>query len=111
MERDEILRRISELERQNGEFAPVFASLRETVRLLGVTQQAQGEAQAELELVQLDQARLLRRMSEIQRLQAERQAEHEETTRRIETNLAEITDKLNGLIGYLDSQRREPPNA
>jgi hypothetical protein len=24
---------------------------------------------------------------------------------RIETNLAEITDKLNGLIGYMDGQR------
>jgi hypothetical protein len=33
-----------------------------------------------------------------------------EYRRRIDHNLAEITDKLNGLIGYVDGLRPPPPS-
>jgi 23S rRNA maturation mini-RNase III len=35
-------------------------------------------------------------------------AESAKYQRRTEQNLAEITDKLNGLIGYMDGQHRPP---
>jgi hypothetical protein len=35
-------------------------------------------------------------------------AESEEFRRKTEQNLSEITDKLNGLIGYMDGQHRPP---
>jgi hypothetical protein len=37
-------------------------------------------------------------------------AESAKYQRRTEQNLAEITDKLNGLIGYMDGQHRPPGN-
>ncbi len=36
--------------------------------------------------------------------------ELQEYRRRIDQNLAEITDKLNGLIGYVDGMRPPPPS-
>ena len=38
-------------------------------------------------------------------------AEIQEFRRRTDQNLAEITDKLNGLIGYVAGQRPSPPQA
>jgi len=56
-------------------------------------------------------AEIQRRQAEVQKTQAERIAEAEESMRlhkqrmdHIEMNLAEITDKLNGLIGFMDGQ-------
>jgi hypothetical protein len=44
------------------------------------------------------------------RIQSERlQIESEKFRRRTEENLSEITDKLNGLIGYVAGQRPERP--
>ncbi len=45
------------------------------------------------------------------RIQSERlQIESEKFRRRTEENLSEITDKLNGLIGYVAGQRpKDPP--
>ncbi|HUA20006.1 MAG TPA: hypothetical protein VMB25_14760 [Bryobacteraceae bacterium] len=46
-----------------------------------------------------------KRQSEILRIHTEKLAEVETFQRRTEQNLAEITDKLNGLIGYVAGQR------
>lgn len=49
-------------------------------------------------------------MAGIQRTQAEGLAAHEERMRRVETNLAGISGKLNGLIRHIPSSpRQEPP--
>jgi hypothetical protein len=57
-------------------------------------------------------AEIQRRQSEVQKLQAQdvefhRQqlAEHEKRMAHIDLTLTEITDKLNGMMGYLDNQR------
>lgn len=44
-------------------------------------------------------------MAHIEKKQTEHLNELLEFRRRTEQNLAEITDKLNGLIGYIDNQR------
>jgi hypothetical protein len=46
-----------------------------------------------------------KRQSEILRIHTEQLGEVETFRRRTEQNLAQITDKLNGLIGYVDGQR------
>jgi len=62
-------------------------------------------------------AEIERRQSAILREHTERIQQHEryqaevnEYRRRIDQNLAEITDKLNGLIGCIDRLPRNPPN-
>ena len=50
-----------------------------------------------------------RRQSKLLRDHAEHLGELIEFRRRTDQNLAEITDKLNGLIGYMDGLR--PPGA
>ena len=50
-------------------------------------------------------AHIEKRQSEILRAHAEELGELLEFRHRTEQNLAEITDKLNGLIGYIDSSR------
>lgn len=55
-------------------------------------------------------AEIQHRQAEVQRRQAEWLETHEERLRRVELNLAEATDKLNGLIGFMDDFfRRRPP--
>jgi hypothetical protein len=56
-------------------------------------------------------------IAEIERRQSRMLLEHSEHIgelieyrRRIDHNLAEITDKLNGLIGYVDGLRPPPPS-
>jgi hypothetical protein len=49
-----------------------------------------------------------RRQSKLLREHSEMLGEVTEFRRRTEQNLSEITDKLNGLIGYLDGQRHPP---
>jgi len=44
-------------------------------------------------------------MAHLEKPQTEHLVELAEFRRRTEQNLAEITDKLNGLIGYIDNQR------
>ena len=53
-------------------------------------------------------AHIEKRQSELLLEHSERVAELEEYRRRTEHNLAEITDKLNGLIGYMDGLPRPP---
>jgi predicted short-subunit dehydrogenase-like oxidoreductase (DUF2520 family) len=84
-----ILDKLAALERRDGELASSIGDLRDA---LIVT------------------AEIQRRQAEVQRGQAEWLAAHEERLRRIELNLAEATDKLNGLIGFMDDFfRRRPP--
>jgi hypothetical protein len=73
--------------------------------------------------VQLDHERRIRRLEEarhdmeetlivigeIERRQSALLREHSELIVRIEHNLGEITDKLNGLIGWADSSVQRPP--
>ena len=59
---------------------------------------------------------LERRQSELLKVHSQRlvliEAESAEYRRRTDQNLAEITDKLNGLIGYVSDQRPpSPPRA
>jgi predicted nucleic acid-binding Zn-ribbon protein len=53
-------------------------------------------------------AEIERRQTALLRQHSELHAESEEFRRRTEQNLAEISDKLNGLIGYMDGMRRPP---
>ncbi len=55
-----------------------------------------------------EHAELLRYQAEVLEKHERYRAETEEYRRRTDLNLAEITDKLNGLIGYLDRQPRPP---
>ncbi len=52
-------------------------------------------------------------LSELLKVHSQRlvliEAESAEYRRRTDQNLAEITDKLNGLIGYVSDQRPSPP--
>lgn len=48
-------------------------------------------------------------MAHIEKTQSEHTLDLVNFRIRTETNLAEITDKLNGLIGYVAGQRPEPP--
>ena len=50
-------------------------------------------------------AHIEKRQSEVLKDLTEFRILSEKNQARIETNLAEITDKLNGLIGYVDGQR------
>ncbi len=50
-------------------------------------------------------AHIEKRQSEVLKDLSEFRILSERNQARIETNLAEITDKLNGLIGYVDGQR------
>jgi hypothetical protein len=61
-------------------------------------------------------AEIQRRQAAVQKMQVEdlvRQAEslrlHEGRMNHIDMRLAEITDKLDGLIGFMDNQFRRPP--
>ena len=54
-------------------------------------------------------AEIEKRQTRMLREHAEHLGEMLEFRRRTEENLSEITDKLNGLIGYLDGSR--PPSA
>ena len=49
-------------------------------------------------------------IAEIERRQSALLKEHSEYIFRIDQNLAEITDKLNGLIGYVDGQSPPRPS-
>lgn len=48
-------------------------------------------------------------MAHIEKTQSEHIRELIDARIRTEINLAEITDKLNGLIGYVAGQKPEPP--
>ena len=56
----------------------------------------------------LEHAELLRYQAEVLEKHERYRVETEEYRRRTDLNLAEITDKLNGLIGYIDRQPRPP---
>lgn len=45
-------------------------------------------------------------MAHVEKLHAERLVQSDMLQRRTEQNLAEIADKLNSLIGYIDGQRK-----
>lgn len=55
-------------------------------------------------------AEIERRQSAMLKDHAEHMGELFGYRQRIEQNLAEITDKLNGLIGYIDGQRPPRPS-
>jgi hypothetical protein len=52
-------------------------------------------------------AEIQRRQAEVQQMQAEGFALHEQRMRHIELNLSEISDKLNGLIGFMNGYFRK----
>jgi hypothetical protein len=63
------------------------------------------ERQAAVQKTQADELEAVRDfMLESTRRHEEQLRLHEERMARIDQNLIEITDKLNGLIGYLDGQ-------
>ena len=47
-------------------------------------------------------AEIQRRQAEIQKMQAEGWALHEQRMSHVDLHLAEITDKLDGMIGFMD---------
>jgi hypothetical protein len=59
----------------------------------------------ELQDAMVVMAHIEKRQSEILKVHTEHLAEIDEYRRRTDQNLAEITDKLNGLIGYVAGQR------
>jgi hypothetical protein len=52
-------------------------------------------------------AEIQRRQAEVQKMQAEGMALHEKRMNHIELVLSEATDKLNGLIGFMDGYFRK----
>ena len=52
-------------------------------------------------------AEIQRRQAEVQKMQAEGFALHEQRMNHIELNLSEISDKLNGLIGFMNGYFRK----
>jgi hypothetical protein len=52
-------------------------------------------------------AEIQRRQAEVQKMQAEGFALHEQRMNHIDMRLAEITDKLDGLIGFMDGHFRK----
>ncbi len=90
MSDQELQERLARLDRVDGELGDAVKELRQSILIMAEVQRLQAEALQENE---------------------RRAAEHKERMRHIEMNLAEFTDKLNGLIGYLDNWRREPPSA
>jgi hypothetical protein len=52
-------------------------------------------------------AEIQRRQADVQRVQAEGFAPHEQRMSHIELNLSEISDKLNALIGFMDGHFRK----
>ena len=52
-------------------------------------------------------AEIQRRQAEVQKMQAEYTAVHEARMQHIDMRLEEITDKLNGLIGFMDGHFRK----
>ena len=56
------------------------------------------------------QSAMLREHAEVLHQHNKHMAELLEFRRRTDQNLAEITDKLNGLIGYVDGIRPPPPS-
>ncbi len=49
-----------------------------------------------------------RRQADVQKMQAEGMALHEQRMNHVDMRLAEITDKLDGLIGFIDGQSPRP---
>lgn len=66
-----------------------------------------GNEQMQAAMKELQDARVV--MAHIERAQSEHIRELVDFRIRTETNLAEITDKLNGLIGYVADQRPDRP--
>ena len=92
----EILERLSRLEKQNGEFGQAIREMRESLTILSYVQNKQAQVQ--------------KQHAEEAAVRADRVRVSEARFERIETNLAEISDKLNGLIAYIDNlPRKEPP--
>jgi uncharacterized coiled-coil DUF342 family protein len=52
-------------------------------------------------------AEIQRRQAEVQKMQAEGLALHEQRMEHIDMRLAEITDKLDGLIGFMNGYFRK----
>ena len=53
-------------------------------------------------------AEIQRRQAEVQKLQAEGMQLHEQRMAHIDMRLVEITDKLDGLIGFMGGYFKEP---
>jgi hypothetical protein len=49
-----------------------------------------------------------RRQAEVQKMQVEGFALHQERMKHIDATLAEVGDKLNGLAGFMDHSARRP---
>jgi hypothetical protein len=52
-------------------------------------------------------AEIQRRQAEVQKMQAEGWALHEQRMSHVDVRLAEITDKLDGLIGFMNGDLRK----
>ncbi len=51
-----------------------------------------------------------RRQAEVQKMQVEGLADQQERIKHLEMTLAEVGDKLNALVGFLDNSTRAVPN-
>ena len=95
-----------------------IARIKETLALVVQTQTSLAKAQAQIRQVGLEAAftvdELRKRQQEAERRQAEMESwrvRMETWQEKIEHNLAEITDKLNGLIGYVGGKGPNRPPA
>ena len=84
------------------DFEREIAQLKDTAVVMAEIQRRQAQ-------VQKDQAEVIEGMSIVLGKMREGFEQHEKRMQHIDLTLSEIGDKLNGLIGYMDSQRREPP--
>jgi hypothetical protein len=93
---DPILNRLDELERGSGELGEVVSSLRASLLITSDIERRHAELRQR-------HAEPTQKQAEEKTSHEQRQSEHEQMRRRIEANLAEITRKLNRLLGL------EPP--
>jgi uncharacterized coiled-coil protein SlyX len=85
---EDIRQRLERLEAANGEFRKIAANLEDALVITSAIQQRQSE-------VQKSQAQTLDRL--------------DQSMTRLTVTVDELSDKLNGLIGYFDNLPRNPP--
>ena len=90
-----VLQQLDALEKRDGELAQAAADLRDAITVTAEIQRRQAR-------VQRSQAEWLEELEKSRREQEKSRRERETAIKRTEMNLAEITDKLDGLIGFMD---------
>lgn len=97
-----VLQRLDALEKRNGELAQAVRDLRDAATVTAAIQQRQAEIQRRQAEIQEGQAEIQEGQAErLQELEKSRQ-QHEKMMAHIDMRLAEATDKLDGLIGFME---------